>query len=127
MARKSVNRCIDIALACIEERKIVDYASSLSVRRYNAAYVRCANNLLYIDQHYPNEIDTVMKLLDHSDYEVVLHCAPIILRFNNCSLSNKWKAIDRIKEVLRIYDVGKAERSAWKISLEKWEKELGER
>lgn len=124
MARKSVKQCIDIVLACIEERKCVDYANPLSVRRFNAAYDRCANNMLYIDKHYPNEIDVVMELLNHSDYDVVLHCAPIILRFKNCSALYKWKAIDRIKEVLRTHDISKADRLGWELSLRNWEQNL---
>lgn len=118
--------CLDEIVLCIIQRKSVDYGNKASVRRFNAVYDKIIKNARYIDTHYPNQIDSLMKLLYHDDLDVVLHCAPIILTLDNSTLSQKWEAIDVIHKALTDERLAKSDQLGFTASLERWKKKLGE-
>jgi hypothetical protein len=100
MGSKSFEQCLVDIFKDIEIQKHVDYESKASVRRYNAAGDRIRSNFQYIDQKFPHSIDTVIKLLDHSDPDVVVCCAIAMQEILHCSISDKRKAIEKVKQLL---------------------------
>lgn len=124
MGNKSIEQCLDEIIKCIGQRKSVDYGNKASVRRFNAAYDRIIKYARYIDVHYPNQIEVLMKLLYHDDLDIVVHCAPIVLTLSNSTIIQKWEAIDVIRGFLSDDRLPKSDRRAFAISLENWENRL---
>lgn len=124
MGNKSIEQCLDEIIKCIGQRKSVDYGNKASVRRFNAAYDRIIKYARYIDVHYPNQIEVLMKLLYHDDLDIVVHCAPIVLTLSNSTIIQKWEAIDVIRGFLSDDRLPKSDRRACAISLENWENRL---
>ena len=122
---KTVSDCINNFLTSVEERKNVNYASRASVRKYNLAYDTCYKNLKFINDHYPDQLDILETLLEHSDPDVVQACAAIISRLDNCKKELKVKAIQVYKDLLDDPSTEKAERLAYAIVINEWENNLG--
>lgn len=126
MANKPFAYYLEEIIKGIEQRKSVDYSSKESVQRYNAIYDRIIKCARHIDIHYPNQIEVLMKLLYHEDFDVVVHCAPIILTLSNSSIAQKWEAVDVIRRFLVDSRLSKSNRRAFTINLESWETRLKE-
>jgi hypothetical protein len=120
----NITQCLDEIVKCIVQRKSVDYGNKASVRRFNAAYDRIIKHARYIDLHYPDQIDAMMTLLYHDDFDVVLHVAPIILTLVNSTFTQKWEAIGVLKKLVADESLPKSDRLAYSASLENWEKRL---
>lgn len=124
MALKSIKRCLDVVFECIEIRKKWDYGRGMSVPQYNSAYRKFARNLEYIANHYPDRTDVLMELLNHKDPKVVLHCAPMMLRFNNLSIEQKWKALEAIKHIWQTGNAPGIDIVGLEFAIPLWEKDL---
>ena len=121
---KSVEACIEGFLEQIEKRKSVDYADKVSVRGFNAAYDKCFQFAKYIDDHYPEQIDLLMDLLEHPDIDVPIHCAPMLLRLNNTTIEQKQKALETCKSFLHHPLIDDVTKLGFSISIAQWEEEL---
>jgi hypothetical protein len=121
---KSVEACIEDYLEQIEKRKNVDYADKASVRRFNAAYDKCFQLAEYIDDHYPEQLDRFVALLEHSDIYVVSHCAPMLIRLNNTTIEQKRKALETCKSFLNHPMIDEVTKLGFSLSIPKWEEEL---
>jgi hypothetical protein len=117
----SAEECINEFLIQVAKRKAVDYGSKASVRNFNAAYQKCFHCAKYIDVHYPNQIDLLLGLLDHNDWEVVAHCAPMILRLKNSTHEQKKRAIEAIYKLLQDPRVDDVTKLGFSLSLKQWE------
>ena len=126
MALKTIKQCLDIIFKSIEIRKKWDYGRGMSVTKFNAAYKRSEKHMFYIDKHYPDRTDVLLELLNHEDPHVVLHCAPMMLRFKNLSIEQKWKALETIKLVLQTSNASDIDRTGFKFAIPLWEKDLME-
>lgn len=124
MEKQSIAHCIDEILLAIVQRKSVDYGDKASVRRFNTAYDRMIQNARYLDLHYPDQIDALMKLLYHDDLDVVVNCAPIILTLENSTFSQKWEAIAVIRSITTDKRICNSDRLGFSVSLKRWEKRL---
>ena len=100
MAFKSVEQCLLNIFKDIELRNIVDFASKISVRRYNAAGDRIRSNFQYIDQNFPQHIDAIIKLLDHPNPKVVAYCAVAMQDLLHCPIADKRKGIEKVKQFI---------------------------
>ena len=100
MANKSVEECLLNIFEDIELRNHVDFASKLSVKRYNAAGDRIRSNFQYIDQNFPQHIDAIIKLLDHPNPKVVAYCAVAMQDLLHCSIADKRKGIAKVKQFI---------------------------
>lgn len=121
---KSVEACIEGYLEQVEKRKNVDYADKASVRKFNAAYDKCFKYAKYIDEHYPEQLDLLVALLEHPDTDVVRHCAPMLFRLNNTTKEHKQKAIEASKKLIQHPQVDDVNKFAIAHNVAKWEEEL---
>jgi hypothetical protein len=121
---KSVEVCIEGYLEQIGKRKNVDYADKASVRRFNAAYDKSFQFAKYIDDHYPERLDCFMALLEHPDIDVVMHCAPMLLRLNNTTIEQKRKALETCKSFLHHPMIDEPTKLGFSLSIPEWEEEL---
>ena len=124
---KSVEECILTFLEQVEIRKNVDYCDRTSIRRYNSAYDKAFKCVKYIDDYHPNNINTLMELLRHPDCDVVLHCAPMILRLSNSTTEHKEQAIAAIYRTLEDPRVDDLTKLGFTMSLKQWEEEIYDR
>lgn len=83
---------------CVLQRKQVDYADNQSVRRFNAAYKRCAKYVDLIDQSYPEYLEDFCTWVLTSEWELLLTCAPMILNFKNANIKQKQRIAQSIVE-----------------------------
>lgn len=100
MGNKSVEQCLMDIFKDIEIRNHVDFSSKTSVRRYNVASDRIRKNFQYIDQNFPQNIDAIIKLLDHPNPIVVVYCAVAMQELLHCSISDKRKGIEKVKQLV---------------------------
>ena len=123
---KTPEKCISNILKDTEKRKTVDYGDRASVRRFNAAMDRIHANLDYIDEHFPEQINLVIALLDFPEIEVSLVCAIRLLRFRNATTEQRQKALQTIQRVRDDPDTDNITRFALTIDFPKYERQANE-
>lgn len=126
MKERSALECISRILRDMEKRKNVDYADKNSVRRYNNAFDRMIQNANYLFDHYPEQTDLFMELVNHSDYWIAGHCTSILPQLHNCTKEQKLAAIRSAKRLLTHPDADDIAQMAWQVNIERWEAELSE-
>ena len=120
MANKTFEKCMTNILKDIEKRSNVAYEDKNSVRRYNAAYHRIFANVRYIEDNYPERMESVVALIHHPDVLVVRHIAPILLRLNHTSKADKKNAVLALQ---KLYDENKFDAvgaTAFRINMKDW-------
>lgn len=124
---KTPEKCISNILKDAEKRKTVDYGDRASVRRFNAAIDRIHANLDYIDEHFPEQINLVIALLDSSESKVSLICAIRLLQFRNATTEQRQKALQTIRRIMDNPSTDKITRFALEHDFSEYEKMVNER
>lgn len=94
MAGKNAETCIVRILRDIDRLRDVDFGDNNSLRRYNAAMRRIAENVALIDETFPNDLGLFVELCNHPDPFVVDRCARRVFELTNTSKEHKRTAFD---------------------------------
>lgn len=116
--------CIHGIKQAIEKRRIVDYASKSSIRRYNKAYDDCFACMRCIEKYYPDKMEQLLDMIESDNGEFTLHCGPMIFLLESSTHEQKVKALTAIKRTVDLGNVDRLDRAGFQISIKKWEAEL---
>lgn len=129
MKERSAQECIKRILRDIDKRRNVnpmDYADRNFVRRYNAAMDRVKANANYFFEHYPDQMDLFIELVNSPDYDIACHCAHMLYGMKNSTVEQKRLALSVVKRLVNHPDAPELSRYIMSINVKRWETELAE-
>ena len=125
MCDVTFERCLKNIFTDIEKRRSVDYADRNSVRRYNAASDRIYKNFAYIDEHFPDRIESLMEYVDADNLERIWFFVFGITKMKNSSKEQKVRCVEELRKLRDNPNLGSVERDfALPWNLEVLEKEI---
>ena len=125
MCDVTFERCLKNIFTDIEKRRSVDYADRNSVRRYNAASDRIYKNFAYIDEHFPDRIESLMEYVDADNLERIWFFVFGITKMKNSSKEQKVRCVEELRKLRDNTNLGSVERDfALPWNLEVLEKEI---
>ncbi len=91
-------------------RKAVDYSRPESIRQYNQAFDRIAQNIRFLDQNHPEWIPRLVELAQQGDAHTAATCAPLLLKLHNISPGQRDAVLGTIRQLLEDSQVGDTDR-----------------
>lgn len=127
MEVKGAQVYIDRILNDIEKRRYVDFTDRNSIRRYNAAMDRIIKNANYFCEHFPDQMDMYLKLVDHPDYQISATFTAILFGLRGSTKTHKLAALASARKLLLHPDADEiAKMYYWPYNIAKWEAELAQ-
>lgn len=111
---------VDEFVWCIRERRNVDYASRISVAKYNSLARRCTKIVKKIDKYYHDRIDDFLALLDCDEWDVRVACAVCVIQDISCTEEQRQLAIHLIRKYIE-EAADPIEARAFTTNLQEWE------
>lgn len=126
MKVESAQKYIDRILNDIEKRRSVDYADRNSVRRYNAAMDRIIKNANILCDHFPDQMDLFIELVNHPDYQISATCTSILFGLRSSTKLHKLEALASARRLLVHPDADEIARMLiWPTNIAQWEAKMG--
>lgn len=129
MKERSAQECIMRILRDIEKRRNIpplDFADRNVVRRYNAAMDRIKENANYFFEHYPDQMDLFIDLVNSPDYAIACHCAHMLYGRKDSTIEQKRLALSVVKKLINHPDAPELSRYGMSLNVQQWETELAE-
>lgn len=122
---KTFEDSIQLILEDIERRKTVDYGNKASVRQYNAAYDRIANNMRHIETNYPNRKDDFLEFMYHEDASIVHTFSCLVIYGRIFSVEEKKEAVCILNRMLSDGSIHGVASVTLGFVIPKWKQEFG--
>ena len=129
LKERSAKECIRRILRDIDKRRNVDplnFGDRNFVRRYNAAMDRFKENAYYLCEHYPEQMDLFIELVNSNDFETACHCAHLLYGMKNSTIEQKRLALSVVKRLVNHPDAPELTVFGMCANIRKWEAELAE-
>ena len=130
MKKRSAQECINGIVQNIEKRRNmqpIDYSDRNAVRRYNAAMDRIIENVDYLSEHYPEDIDLLVNLANSPDCAIAVCCAHLLYNAKNSTNEHRHIALSVLKRLVNHPDVPELTRYGISINIKQWETDLAAR
>ena len=103
-----------------------DLADRNFVSRYNAAMDRIGENARYLCEHYPEQMDLFIDLVNSPDFEISCCCAHLLYRMKASTVEQKQLALSVLKKLMNHPDAPDLTKFGMSINIKRWEVELAE-
>lgn len=117
---KKIETLVNEFVQCTRERRNVDYASRISVAKYNALAKRRTKIVQSINKYHHDRIDSFLALLDCDEWDVRVACAVYTIHYISCTEEQRQSAIRLIKKYVE-EAADPIEASAFRMNLKDWE------
>lgn len=117
---KKFETLVDEFVRCTRERRNVDYASRISVAKYNALARRRTKIAKIINQYHQDRIDDFLALLDCDEWDVRVACAVYVIHDISCTEEQRQSAIRLIRKYIE-EAADPVEARAFTTNLQEWE------
>lgn len=97
---KKFETLVDEFVRCTRERRNVDYASRISVAKYNALARKRTKIARAINEYYHDRIDDFLALLDCDEWDVRVACAVHVIHDISCTEKQRQSAIHLIRKYI---------------------------
>lgn len=127
MRVRSAQECINRIVRDIEKRRNahpLDFADSNFVRRYNAAMDRIKENAYYLNEHYPDQMNLFINLVNSPDPLIASHCAPLLYGMKSSTIEQKRLALSVVKKLVAHPDVPELSKYGMLMNIRQWEAEM---
>lgn len=127
MKVRSAQECINRILRDIEKRRNVhpmDFQDRNFVRRYNAAMDRIKENVDYLNEHHPDQMDLFINLVNSPDPLIASHCAHLLYGMEGSTMEQKRLALAVLKRLINHPDISEPSRCGMLMNIKQWEAEM---